>query len=155
MQTLLPGFHSMLNYHPLFAHFPIALWLAALLFEIIAVGKSSDDWHRNAVRLLYLGTLAAVLAVSTGWLAEVAVPETGPARDVVGIHETMMLITTSVAMGLCLLAFLKRKNMTGGIQKLLLLGMVVLALLLTVGSDRGVQLVYQYATSVHLPGPPK
>lgn len=155
MQTLLPGFHSMLNDHPMFVHFPLALWLAALLFELIAVAKSSEEWHRNAVRLLYLGTLAAILAVSTGWLAEASVPETGPAREVVGIHETMMLITTSVAMGLCLLAFLKRKSMTGGVQKLLLLGLAVLAVLLTVGSDRGAQLVYQYATSVQLPGPPK
>lgn len=155
MQALLPGFHSMLNHHPLFVHFPIALWIAALLFEAIAVAKSSEEWHRSAARLLYLGTLAAILAVSTGWLAEASVPETGPAHAVMEIHETMMLITTSVAMGLCLLAVLKRKSMTGGVQKLLLLGLVALAVLLAVGSDRGAQLVYQYATSVQLPGPPK
>jgi uncharacterized membrane protein len=155
MQSLLPGIHSMLNPHPLFVHFPLALWLAALLFELIAVGKSNEEWQRNAVRLLYLGTFAAILAVSTGWLAEKSVPEAGPAHEVMEIHEAMMLISTSVAMGLSLFAFLKRKKLTGGAQRLLLLGLIVLGVLLILGSDRGAQLVYQYATSVNLPGPPK
>lgn len=155
MDAILPGLRGMLNPHPLFVHFPIALWLAALLFEGVAVWKSSEEWHRNAVRLLYLGTLAALFAALTGLLAQEAVPETGRAHDVMELHETLMLITTSLGVGLCMLAFFRRKNMTGGIQKLLLLGLVVLAVLLAVGSDRGAQLVYQYATSVHLPAPPK
>jgi uncharacterized membrane protein len=155
MNFVLPGLRGMLNPHPLFVHFPIALWLAALLFEAIGVWKSNEEWHRNAIRLLYLGTLAALFAALTGLLAEEAVPEVGPAHDVMELHETLMLITTSLAAGLCLLAFSRRNSMTRGIQKLLLLGLVALAVLLAVGSDRGAQLVYQYATSVHLPAPPK
>ena len=56
---MLPGLKSMLNIHPLFVHFPIAFWFAALLFEALAIWRSNDEWHRTAVRLLYLGTLAA------------------------------------------------------------------------------------------------
>jgi len=37
MDFLLPGLRGMLNDHPLFVHFPIALWLAALLFEALAL----------------------------------------------------------------------------------------------------------------------
>jgi uncharacterized membrane protein len=40
MRALLPGLHSMLNLHPLFVHFPIALWLGALVFEIVAVARA-------------------------------------------------------------------------------------------------------------------
>ena len=36
MDAVFPGLKGMLNYHPLFVHFPIALWTAALLFEIAA-----------------------------------------------------------------------------------------------------------------------
>jgi uncharacterized membrane protein len=54
-----------------------------------------------------------------------------------------------------MLAFFRRNNITAGLRKLLLAGLVVLAILLAIGSDRGAQLVYQYATGVHLPGPPK
>ncbi len=152
---LLPGMKGMLNYHPLFVHFPIAFWLGALLFEALAVWRSSDEWHRTAVRLLYLGTLMALAAAGTGLLAEESVMEIGPEHEVMELHMVLMLITTSAAVGLCMLAFFRRKNFTAGLRKLFLAGLVVLAVLLTVGSDRGAQLVYQYATSVRLPGPPK
>ena len=66
-----------------------------------------------------------------------------------------MYVTTSAAVGLCLLAFFRRANFTAGLGKLFLVGLVVLTLLLTVGSDRGAQLVYQYATAVRLPSAPK
>lgn len=151
----LPGMKGLLNYHPLFVHFPIAFWLGALLFEALAVWRSSDEWHRTAARLLYLGTLCAFAAVGTGLLAEEAVMEMGPERDVFEIHEKMMYVTTSAAVGLCMFVFFMRKKFTPGLRKLLLVGLVVLAILLTVGADRGAQLVYQYATSVHLPGPSK
>lgn len=151
----LPGLKGMLNYHPLFVHFPIAFWLGALLFEALAVWRSSEEWHRTAARLLYLGTLCAFAAVGTGLLAEEAVMEMGPDRDTFEIHEKMMFATTSVAVGLCMFVFFLRKRFTPALRKLLLVGLVALAILLTLGSDRGAQLVYQYATAVRLPGPPK
>ena len=153
--ALLPGLKGMLNHHPVFVHFPIAFWLGALLFELLAVVRSSDEWHRTAARLLYLGTLTALAAVGTGLLAQESVPEAGPALEVMELHEKLMLLTTSAAVGLCMLAFFRRNNFTPALRKLLLAGLLVLAVLVTVGSDRGAQLVYQYATSVHLPRPSK
>ena len=44
---MLPGLKAVLNLHPLFVHFPIGLWIGALIFEIIAVLRKSDDWHRT------------------------------------------------------------------------------------------------------------
>ncbi len=155
MQAILPGLREMLNYHPAFVHFPIALWIGALMFEALAVARSSDDWHRTAARLLYLGTLFAFAAVGTGWMADMAVPPSGPAYEVKELHEKLMLATTSVSVGLCLFAFFARKRFTARLRKLFLLGLVVLTVLLTIGADRGAQLVYQYATSVHLPAAPK
>src|SRR5207302_10613603 len=101
MLAILPGLKGMLNYHPLFVHYPIAFWLGALLFEALAVLRSSEVWHRSAARLLYLGTLTAFAAVGTGLLAEEAVPYTGPARDVFELPEKLMHNTTMTAGGLC------------------------------------------------------
>jgi len=58
---LLPGLKGVLNPHPLFVHFPISFWLGALLFEALAVWRSSDELHRTAARLLYLGRFAPSL----------------------------------------------------------------------------------------------
>jgi uncharacterized membrane protein len=152
---MLPGLKSMLNYHPLFVHFPIALWFAALLYEALAIWRANDEWHRTAIRLLYLGTLGACAAAFTGWLAESSVPDTGAVHSAFEIHELLMLITTSFAAALCLLCFSMRARFTSGMRRLLLAGLVVLAILTTVGADRGAQLVYKFATSVNLPDAPK
>src|SRR3984893_19283216 len=85
LPTMLPGFKAALNFHPVFVHFPIVLWFATLLFELLAVLRSSDEMQRTAARMLYLGTLAAVVTVLSGWAAESSVPP-GDAQRVVGIH---------------------------------------------------------------------
>lgn len=155
MHALLPGLQGMLNHHPLFVHFPIALWLGALLFEALAALRSHEDLHDTAARLLYLGTLSAFFAVGTGWAAEGAVPPAGPAFDTKELHEKLMLGATSLAVGLCMLAFFTRRKFAPRLRKLFLAGLVLLACLLTLGADRGAMLVFQYATSVHLPAAPK
>ncbi|HUK31991.1 MAG TPA: DUF2231 domain-containing protein [Candidatus Acidoferrum sp.] len=150
---MFPGLKAMLNYHPLFVHFPIALWLAALLYEVLSVWRARDDWHRTAIRLLYLGTLGAVAAAASGFLAQSSVPLIGLVADVLEIHETIMLITTSLSLALCILCYAKRGDFTAGLRRIFLAGLIALAILTAVGADRGSQLVYQYATSVNLPTP--
>ncbi len=155
MIEILPGLKGMLNVHPLFVHFPIALWIGALLFEALAVLRSSGDWHRTAARLLYVGTLFGLVAATTGLLAQDSVPEEGPAHDVMELHEKLMLVTTSVAVGLSMFAYFLRDRFAQAQRNLLLAGLVALTILLTIGADRGAQLVFKYATSVQLPNPVK
>jgi uncharacterized membrane protein len=145
---MLPGMKAALNLHPMFVHFPIVLWLAALLFEMLAVWRTSDELQRTATRLLYLGTLAAIITVMTGLAAQNSVAP-GEAQRAVGIHETLMLTATSLAIGLCMFAFFARKEFTAKLRKVMLVGLIVLAVLLTIGTDRGAQLVYGYGSAVN------
>jgi uncharacterized membrane protein len=145
---MLPGLKEALNFHPIFVHFPIVLWLAALLFELLAVGRASDEMQRSASRLLYLGTLAAIVTILSGLAAENSVPP-GDAQRVLGIHEAIMLTTTSLAVALCIFAFFVRKNFTTQLRKIMLLGLFILGVLLVIGTDRGAQLVYGYGTAVN------
>jgi uncharacterized membrane protein len=73
----------------------------------------------------------------------------GAAQRAVGIHETLMLTATSLAIVLCSFAFFMRKNFPPHLRKVLLLGLVVLGVLLTIGADRGAQLVYEYGSAVN------
>jgi uncharacterized membrane protein len=145
---MLPGLKAALNFHPIFVHFPIVFWLAALLFELLAVWRRSDEMQRMAGRMLYLGTLAAIVTVLTGLAAQDSVPP-GDAQRTLSIHETLMLITTSVAAGLCLFAFFARKNFTASLRRVMLLGLIILGVLVTIGADRGAELVYGYGTAVN------
>jgi uncharacterized membrane protein len=145
---MLPGLRAVLNYHPIFVHFPIVLWFAALLFELLAIGRASDDMQRTASRMLYLGTLAAIITAMTGLAAQNSVPP-GDAQRVLGVHETLMLLSTSLAIALCMFAFLVRRNFTPQWRKIMLLGLCVLGALVIAGADRGAQLVYGYGTAVN------
>lgn len=148
---MLPGLKSMLNIHPLFVHFPIAFWFTALLFEALAIWRSNNDFHRTAVRLLNLGTICAFAAAFTGWLAQSSVEPSLEIQRVFDIHETLMLIATSFATALSIYCFAKRANFTASARHIFLAGLIALAILTIVGTDRGAQLVYQYAQSVNYP----
>ena len=145
---MLPGLKAALNYHPIFVHFPIVFWFAALLFELLAVWRASDDMQRTASRMLYLGTLAAVVAVLTGLVAEKSVPPDA-AQRAVGIHQALMLVSTSLSLALCIFAFVMRQNFTAQLRKWMLLGLSILAVLVIFGADRGAQLVYEYGSAVN------
>jgi uncharacterized membrane protein len=148
---MLPGLKSMLNIHPLLVHFPIAFWFGALLFEVLSVWRSNSEFHRTAVRLLNVGTICAYAAAFTGWLAQSSVEPSIEIQRVFDIHETLMLITTSFATALAIYCFAKRANFTAATRGIFLAGLIALAILTIVGTDRGAQLVYQYAQSVNLP----
>lgn len=148
METLFPGLRAMENIHPVFVHFPVVLLPLALVVQALAVWRRRDDCQRAALWLLWLGALGALAAAGTGLLAEekVFVPE--PGWEVIELHETLMLISTGLAVALSVLAVVLRRRLTRRIQMLLLVGLLVLSGVLVVGADRGGQLVYQFGVSV-------
>jgi uncharacterized membrane protein len=154
MERLLPGLRAMANIHPLLVHFPIAFLLGALLLEALAVWRRRDDWHRAAMVLLYLGAAGAVAAATSGWFAEETVEHTEASHAVLELHETIMLWTTGLAVTLAVIAFLGGRYLEARrLQVFLLAGLLLVALMLTVGADRGAQLVYQFGTGVQKPVP--
>jgi uncharacterized membrane protein len=98
--------------------------------------------------MLYLGTLAAVVTALTGLAAENSIPP-GVAQRVVGIHQALMLVSTSLGLALCIFAFWARQNFTAQLRKFMLLGLSILAVLVIFGADRGAQLVYEYGSAVN------
>lgn len=148
MEALLPGAHAALNLHPLFVHFPIVLWLSALLFEAVAVWQRSDSTHFFATWLLYLGTLAAPFAIATGLRAADAVPA-GPAAHALEVHEELMFTAFFIAVGLCAFAWFGRDRPLHSLKMVLLIGLLVLAICLTLGADRGAEMVYRYGLGVN------
>lgn len=156
METVFPGIRAMENLHPVFVHFPIGLLLGALVVQVLAVVPKlrdrREEWQRVALWLLWLGTLGALAAAGTGLLAAENVQVPDPAIAVVELHQYLMLTVTGLAVALSLLALVRRRRLTRGVQLLLLGGLLVLGGVLAVGADRGGQLVYQYGVSVKAAG---
>lgn len=142
--ALLPGWKSALNHHTAFVHFPIALWLVALLFEVVALLLRKDTIHRAAVWLLWLGTIAATVAVATGLHAAGSVPS--GVGNLLHTHKELMLISYSLAVVFSVWAYF-----AGSLWKkaVLLAGMVILCGLMTLGTDRGAEMVGRYGFGVN------
>jgi uncharacterized membrane protein len=152
MGALFPGLKGMLNYHPLFVHFPIALWIAALVFEVAARVARREALHRIGCAVLALGAIAAVPAVMSGWSAEAAVPASGAAHDVKELHETLM-VTSSILSGVLAAVglFVLPRRPLASLRAAFLLGLLLLAGLAAAGADRGALLVYHFGTGVDWP----
>jgi uncharacterized membrane protein len=148
MGSLFPGVHAMDNLHPLFVHFPIALFVMAFMFQGIVVFGKRGGLQKFSSGLLYLGVLMAAPTLVAGWLASDQVeklPGYTPAIDhVESVHSTLMFIVGGLGLLLAILTYLKRRELTRKTQWLLFVGLLVLVTLLGIGADRGGQLVYQY-----------
>lgn len=55
-------------YHPLVVHFPIALWLTSLLFDLLYLGSGDRFYQRGARLLIGLGLLGAIASIVTGFI---------------------------------------------------------------------------------------
>jgi uncharacterized membrane protein len=148
MDRLLPGLQNAPNLHPVFVHFPIVLWLTALLVQIVAVWDRKDSTHRAAVWLLWLGTVAGTFAVFTGLHAGHSVPP-GPAAPLLEAHESLMLTSYFIALGLSAFVLFMGRQVTHGLKIVVLVGLLILAVCTTIGADRGAEMVYRYGLGVN------
>ncbi len=77
------------NFHPLTVHFPIALLMAALLIETLALAFKKSTWHRIALWNLALGTLGAAVAVLTGRQAAATAKHSFEIHQIMILHERL------------------------------------------------------------------
>lgn len=64
------GLSQVFNVHPVFVHFPIALFPTAFLFYFLAVILKRDRFAAAGQVCLVLSLIATLLAVATGYIAQ-------------------------------------------------------------------------------------
>jgi uncharacterized membrane protein len=144
MDILAPGFHAAPNLHPMFVHFPIVLWLTALVLWIIALIRKSDELWRLGRWLLYAGTLAVLVAIGTGLAATDQMGHDAPGHEMVHVHRNLMLITTGLAVVATGVAWVWRHSTSTSPRRAQLGLLVITTIVMTLGADRGAELVFRY-----------
>lgn len=142
----LPGWYFALNHHPAYVHFPIVLWLLALLLEIVALWRKSDSIQRAATWMLWLGTIAGTFAVVTGLHASRLVP--GGIGGVLQSHKELMLVSYFLAVALSIFALIYGPRKIGA-KAVFAAGLAVLSALVILGADRGAEMVGRYGFGVN------
>jgi uncharacterized membrane protein len=95
------------NPHPLVVHFPIALLMASVFFDMVAYWSRKEAFEKAAKWNLAFGVLTGIAAVVSGVLAEASVPQFPVIHETVERHETLAFVTLGVFAILFLWRFLR------------------------------------------------
>ncbi len=127
--------------HPLFVHFPAALWPASLLWDALGGWRGEALWWQMSYWSLALGSIMAIPALVTGFLEYLGLPPDARAMQAATAHMLVMLTTTSAFVA----SWLLRSGTAGAAPPLLAVGLSLAGLLLLlVGGWLGGTLVYRY-----------
>lgn len=148
LEQVLPGIVNAPTLHPMFVHFPIALWASAGLFLLLGMLRRRDDLFTAGRWLLYLGAIGAAVAVATGLWAADALGHESSGHELVHVHRDFMLAASGLgvisAFGA---AALRNRQNVAAKWGLTVLTLVTISIL-TLGADRGAALVFQHGVGV-------
>ena len=147
MEQFLPGLTFAPNLHPLVVHFPIAFWVAATLAWFFALLRRKDDAWRFGLWLHTLGLVGAAVAIALGYWAAENLGHDSPGHELVHVHRDFMLVASGLAVLLTGAAWWKRDAGRGWRLGFSLASAAVLTVM-TLGADRGAELVYRYGVGV-------
>jgi len=145
--ALLPGISVMLNIHPLFVHFPIALLSTFFLLDVLGSLLSKPVWRGVAGWFLFLGSVFAGLTVLAGLFAAATVPHGEDVHAIMENHEHLGVSVFGLAIFLSgWRLFVGQAN---GVANYLFLSFAALLwVLLVFTADLGGLMVYRYGVAV-------
>lgn len=142
----------MLNVHPLFVHFPIALLMVAVGLGALGFILNNDRIRYAAAWNLVLGALGAAAAVATGLMAEGTISAGGAVADLMHIHKTLGLAALGMAVPLAAWRLWSRGRMSRPIHAAFLALMLAMVIVLAVGAHYGGRMVYEFGAGASLKG---
>ena len=137
----LDGAKELINIHPLFVHFPIALLLAAVVFYFLGSVIGKEDLFAAGKWVLWLGTLSAGLAVWTGLKAPDTVFHDMDIHPLILAHQYLGITILSLSFLLSLWVFISKANIPA--KRFVFLGILfLLSLLIVQQADFGGRIVF-------------
>ncbi len=142
--SFLPGMGAMDNVHPLFVHYPIALFTAFLLAEFIGVVFRKENFRCAASFTLYLGNIAALFTVAAGYYAAATVEHSEEVHAIMENHEHFGVTVLVVATILSIWRLYVRRRFSPKAQAAHLVLAFILCVIIVLGADLGGLMVYKY-----------
>jgi uncharacterized membrane protein len=146
--SIMPGIAGMDNVHPLLVHFPIAFLSAFFVLDVVGTLAKKTQWRSVASWFLYLGTVAAVFTVITGFNAADSVVHGQDVHGIMEHHESIGISVLSLAIVLSAWRVKSRGLIQGGANSFFLILSALLFVLIMLGADLGGFMVYKYGVAV-------
>ena len=146
------GLREVPNVHMVVVHFPIALLPVGLVCDLLGWLTGSRDLHVAGRWMLWIGTLAAGLAVWSGYdgAGDVHPYVTDAAEDLMDLHERLQLGTLGAAIGLSLWRLFARGPFPARGRLVYFLLAATMVANLALAADFGGQMVFLHGVAVHV-----
>ncbi len=144
--------------HPALAHFPLALLLVSVVFDLLGYLLKRPTLRAVGFWNLLAGVLGGGAAAYSGLLAERELLGSDIPADLVGAHREAGLAALAIFALLLLVRLFRGRRAPGfprGLEPLYLGAALVAAFLLTSAGRSGTQLVFQAAAGVMAPERPR
>jgi uncharacterized membrane protein len=142
-----PFLDQILNSHPVFVHFPIALFPTAFLFYGIGLFRKRNDLLLAGQICLALGLAGTVISVLTGYFAQETIPHGEVIHRMMGTHQTLGFAILGLGALLMIWSFLKRERIPKA-PKLFLAVLGFAVLLILQNGDLGARMVFVEGAAV-------
>ena len=137
----LEGVKELVNLHPLFTHFPIALLLSSPGFYLLGLVFKKEHFLKTGQWTLYFGTLGSTVAVWTGLQAANIVPHDDTTHAMMMAHQYLG-ITVLVLSALLSLWLIISKSSLPKFKPVFVGGLFLIVVLLLQQVDFGGRLVF-------------
>lgn len=137
----LEGVKELVNLHPLFTHFPIALLLSSLGFYLLGLVFKKEHFLKTGQWTLYFGTLGSTVAVLTGLQAASTVPHDETTHAMMTAHQYLGIAVLVLGVLLSLWLLISKSSLPK-VKSLFIGGLVLIAILLLQQVDFGGRLVF-------------
>ena len=117
------------------------------IVDVVASMAKKEQWRELAGGLLYLGTIAAAMAVAAGFLAGSTVEHGDNVHLILERHESFGVSILCLSLILSIWRFFSDR-MTGVANVLFLLFAALLNVFIMLGADLGGVMVYKYGVAV-------
>ncbi|MBI2336542.1 MAG: DUF2231 domain-containing protein [Deltaproteobacteria bacterium] len=116
------------RFHFQTVHFPIALSFTALFLIVVGLLSKKEKFFISGRIILYLATLGALVAMTTGLMAEEYLPHShaGEIRAIMEWHETLGITIVVSLVVISLLAFLESRKPSQTIKTFISILLIVL-----------------------------
>lgn len=141
------GLGEVLNIHPVFVHFPIALYPTALLFYGLGILKKHNNLALAGQICLGLGLAGTLLSVVTGYWAQESIPHGEAIHRIMEVHELLGFTILGLGTFLTVWSFLKRDSLPKAPKGFMVL-LVVANLVILQNADLGGRMVFVEGAAV-------
>jgi uncharacterized membrane protein len=136
--------------HPMLIVFPIALFIAAFVFDLVYLSTRNPLWYRIAYYNILLGVISALLAAVAGFVDYFTLPMSDKARSTATTHMLLNLLVVVLFVINLIIRYDDAVLAGSRLTWMIILDVVAVALLSYAGWLGG-ELVYRHGLGVILP----